>query len=103
MGAKLKRLGEFDRKAVKFEFDGNTIEALKGDTVLTAILLQGGFLHLNEFSAEPRAGFCMMGACNDCFVYTTEGDKLRACSTPVDEDMKLLPSMPVQTWLRRQR
>ena len=38
-------------------------------------------LRRNEFSHEPRAGFCLMGACQDCWVLTDSGERLRACST----------------------
>jgi len=47
-------------------------------------------LRNNEFSGEPRAGFCMMGACQDCWVQTTHGERLRGCSTLLEPGMDLL-------------
>jgi aerobic-type carbon monoxide dehydrogenase small subunit (CoxS/CutS family) len=35
----------------------------------------------SDFSAEPRAGFCLMGACQDCWVRLGDGRRVRACST----------------------
>ncbi|MFX5084577.1 2Fe-2S iron-sulfur cluster-binding protein, partial [Acinetobacter baumannii] len=57
------------------------VEALEGDTVMTAMLTNGERLRRTEFADTPRAGFCMMGACQDCWVRTEEGERLRACGT----------------------
>ncbi|WP_050479176.1 (2Fe-2S)-binding protein [Herbaspirillum rhizosphaerae] len=84
------RVAEQARTPVAFVLDGKPASALEGDTVLTAILLTSGRLRRNEFSGKPRAGFCMMGACQDCWVQTASGEKLRACSTFIREGMQLL-------------
>jgi hypothetical protein len=39
---------------------------------------------------EPRAGFCMMGACQDCWIATEQGERLRACSTFIAPGMALV-------------
>lgn len=78
------------REAVPFTLDGAPASALAGDTVLTAVLTQGDRLRHNEFSGLPRAGFCMMGACQDCWVATDEGERLRACSTFIAPGMALV-------------
>jgi predicted molibdopterin-dependent oxidoreductase YjgC len=88
--ALLHRVGEIDRAAVPFTIDGQAVTALAGDTVLTAVLTQRTQLRRNEFSGEPRAGFCMMGACQDCWIATESGARLRACSTFVVPGMALL-------------
>ena len=77
----LRRVAEKSRAPVHFTIDGQPATALQGDTVLTAILTQHAQLRRNEFSHEPRAGFCLMGACQDCWVQTDSGERLRACST----------------------
>jgi len=87
--ALLQRVAELNREVVHFTLDGQPARALAGDTLLTAILTQRTQLRHNEFSAEPRAGFCMMGACQDCWVLTRSGERLRACSTPVAPGMDL--------------
>ncbi|WP_198087511.1 (2Fe-2S)-binding protein [Variovorax sp. E3] len=78
------------RQAVPFTLDGAPASALAGDTVLTAVLTQSGQLRRNEFSGLPRAGFCMMGACQDCWIATDEGERLRACSTFIAPGMALV-------------
>ncbi|MGE8145427.1 (2Fe-2S)-binding protein [Pseudomonas frederiksbergensis] len=79
--ALLKRLAEGDRPALDFVLDGQPATALLGDTVLTAVLTCSEHLRGSDFSAEPRAGFCLMGACQDCWVRLGDGRRVRACST----------------------
>ncbi|MCB2052469.1 MAG: (2Fe-2S)-binding protein [Novosphingobium sp.] len=74
---------------------------MQGDTVLTAVLLVAGSLRGSEFGAERRAGFCLMGACQDCWVWQEEGPRFRACSTLVKVGMRLL-SEPPKSWPREQ-
>lgn len=85
-----KRLAETGRPVVGFTLDGQPRTALAGDTVLTAMLTVSGRLRASEFSGEPRAGFCLMGACQDCWVMTESGERLRACGTFIEEGMRLL-------------
>ncbi|MGN6581170.1 MAG: (2Fe-2S)-binding protein [Bordetella sp.] len=87
--AQLCRLKERDRPAVAFELDGRPASALAGDTVLTAVLTQSRQLRINEFSGQPRAGFCMMGACQDCWVRLADGRSLRACQTMIEPGMRI--------------
>ncbi|MDR6918107.1 aerobic-type carbon monoxide dehydrogenase small subunit (CoxS/CutS family) [Pseudomonas sp. 3296] len=84
--ALLKRLAEGDRPAVNFTLDGQPASALLGDTVLTAVLTCSDHLRGSDFSAEPRAGFCLMGACQDCWVRLGDGRRVRACSTLLETD-----------------
>lgn len=93
-GGRIVRLAETARAPVSFRFDGETLRALDGDTVLTAILLSARALRDAEFGPERRAGFCLMGACQDCWIWQEEGPRLRACSTPVAEGMRLLSHPP---------
>lgn len=85
----LKRLTETGRAPVSFLLDGKTVTALAGDTVLTAVLTHGAQLRRSEFSGQPRAGFCMMGACQDCWIGTESGERLRACGTFIKDGMRL--------------
>ena len=89
MTALLKRLAETGRTPVTFVLDGKVVTALDGDTVLTAVLTQGVQLRRSEFSSQPRAGFCMMGACQDCWISTEAGESLRACGTFIKDGMRL--------------
>lgn len=77
------------RATVCFELDGRACTALQGDTVLTAVLTQATQLRHSDASGAPRAGFCLMGACQDCWLQTVDGQRLRACSTLLESGMRL--------------
>jgi predicted molibdopterin-dependent oxidoreductase YjgC len=85
----LRRLVETDRPAVSFVLDGAPASALAGDTLLTAILAHDGHVRTSEFGDGFRAGFCLMGACQDCWVSLEEYGRVRACTTPVNEGMRV--------------
>ncbi|MCU1737491.1 MULTISPECIES: (2Fe-2S)-binding protein [unclassified Pseudomonas] len=82
--ALLTRLAEGDRPALDFTLDGEPASGLQGDTLLTALLTAGEFLRHSDFNGEPRAGFCLMGACQDCWVRLADGRRVRACSTMLE-------------------
>lgn len=73
--------------AVRILVDGAEVTAYIGESVLVAVLASRNALRQHEFSDEPRAGFCLMGACQDCWVWLTDGRRIRACTTTVAEDM----------------
>uniref|UniRef100_A0A7C1XBY4 (2Fe-2S)-binding protein n=1 Tax=Pseudomonas graminis TaxID=158627 RepID=A0A7C1XBY4_9PSED len=79
--ALLRRLAERDRAVLPFTLDGQPASGLQGDTLLTAVLTAENSLRGSDFSGEPRAGFCLMGACQDCWVKLGDGRRVRACST----------------------
>lgn len=89
MSAILQRIDGKPRASVSFELDGAACTALEGDTLLTAILTQGDRLGVAESSGSPRAGLCMMGACQDCWVQLADGQRLRACTTFVEAGMRV--------------
>jgi len=86
----LHRLVRKDSPALSFLLDGKPCEGRVGDTVLTAVLCHGERLRNSEFSGAPRAGFCQMGACQDCWVQLAGGERLRACTTPLVEGMHII-------------
>ena len=102
MTAQFKRHAETERQPIQFSVDGMTTSALEGDTVLTAILNHGKKLRNLEFSGEPRAGFCLMGACQDCWVWLVDGQRIRACTTFVSEEMKVITGTPEGPWQNQQ-
>ena len=85
-----RRLAESDRPRIRFVIDGRSCEALAGDTLLTALLTNGRRLRTSEFGDGPRAGFCLMGACQDCWVALDDGTRLRACTSFVAEGMRIV-------------
>ena len=88
------RVAERDRPRCDYFLDGLPQSALVGDTVLTAILAHGTRLRQSEFSGGPRAGFCLMGACQDCWVWLEDGTRFRACSTLIEPAMRVLTRSP---------
>jgi NADH dehydrogenase/NADH:ubiquinone oxidoreductase subunit G len=98
MTGRFVRLAETDRARLELRVDGRTITALEGDTLLTALLQAGRRLRASEFGDGERAGFCLMGACQDCWVWTEQGGRLRACSTFVTPGMSVVTEQPGATW-----
>ncbi|CAB3642957.1 hypothetical protein LMG24238_00451 [Paraburkholderia sediminicola] len=88
--AQFVRVAETQRESLSFFIDGHEVNALQGDTLLTAVLMQQRRVRESEFSGAPRAGFCLIGACQDCWMRTEEGLRLRACSTLVTQGMRVV-------------
>jgi D-hydroxyproline dehydrogenase subunit gamma len=84
------RLVPRDGAAILFTIDGAPAEARAGDLLLTAILLHRSSLRRHEFGDAHRAGFCLMAACQDCWVGLADGRRLRACTTPVEPGMAVV-------------
>jgi D-hydroxyproline dehydrogenase subunit gamma len=82
------RLVEADRPVVEFTLDGESVTAQRGDTVLTAVLALQRHLRHSDFGDGPRAGFCLMGACQDCWV-RADGVPVRACGTLVSDGVAI--------------
>lgn len=88
----LTRIAVFDTPPVSLTIDGETVTARRGESVLAAILLSSDHLRRHEVNGEPRAGFCLMGACQDCWVWFGPDRRGRACTTPVEEGMRISTS-----------
>ena len=69
--------------------DGVPVHARAGDTLLTALLTLGETVRASEFGDGPRAGFCWMGACQDCLL-RVDGAVARACGTLVAPGMQVV-------------
>jgi len=65
---------------LRLTIDGNEVEAVDGDSLLAVLLLNGKVIRYLEFGGAPRAGFCLMGACQDCWILLG-GERVRACTT----------------------
>lgn len=97
-GARFVRLAEKDRASLALSIDGQQVSVLQGDTLLVALLNHRRSLRASEFGDGERAGFCLMGACQDCWIWTESGQRLRACSTTAEEGMALRSRPPAQYW-----
>lgn len=84
------RLTRIDHAAIAFTLDGEACEGRAGDTIMTALLSRAERLRYTEFSGAPRAGFCQMGACQDCWVQLEGGERVRACATPLAAGMRIV-------------
>ncbi len=80
MTGQFVRLAERTSAEIRFTIDG---------TAVTAILLNRPSIGTTEFTPHDRAGFCLMGACQACWVYDAEGARRRGCSTLVEQGMAL--------------
>lgn len=98
MSGRFVRLAEQNRRPLTIHVDGQPVQALEGDTLMVAMLGSGAHLRMSEFGDGKRAGFCLMGACQDCWVWTEEGGRLRACSTVAREGMQVSTQQPEATW-----
>ena len=97
-GGRFVRLAEVDRPALHLRIDGEPATALEGDTLLVALLTHGRRVRTSEFGDGSRAGFCLMGACQDCWVWDEFGQRLRACSTAVVDGMRVRTTPPASLW-----
>ena len=88
------RLVPRDGAPIPFTIDGAPAEARAGDLLLTAILLHRSSLRRFEFGDAHRAGFCLMGACQDCWVWLADSTRVRACTTVVADGMSILTGAP---------
>jgi predicted molibdopterin-dependent oxidoreductase YjgC len=86
--AQLVRIGETDRRTVRCRVNGQLTPALAGDTLLTVLLTRASRIRSFEFGGGYRAGFCLMGACQDCWVEVNDL-RVRACSTLVADGMDI--------------
>lgn len=98
MSQRFVRLAEKGRARVRIVIDGQMVAALAGDTLMVALLSHTRHLRESEFGDGRRAGFCLMGACQDCWVWTASGERLRACTTVVEEGLHILTHQPEATW-----
>jgi D-hydroxyproline dehydrogenase subunit gamma len=86
----LHRLVRRDHPTIAFILDGLACQGRSGDSILTALLERQELVRVSEFNHAPRAGFCLMGACQDCWVALEDGTRLRACTTPLKPGMRIV-------------
>jgi hypothetical protein len=67
---------------------------MEGDTILVAILAQRGHLCEPARGEPGSAGFCLMGACQDCWVWLEDGRRIRACTTYAEPGLRIRTTWP---------
>jgi predicted molibdopterin-dependent oxidoreductase YjgC len=92
------RLAERVRSEIRLTIDGRQVRALEGDMLAVALLANTGHLRHSEFGQEVRSGFCLMGACQDCWVRDAQGNRIRACTTVARDGMAITTTREEATW-----
>lgn len=90
----IHRVVKRDAAPVTITVDGVAVEAFAGESVLVAVLAAGAKLRVHEVDGAPRAGFCLMGACQDCWVWLGDGTRARSCMTRVRDGMAISTALP---------
>ncbi|BAO89797.1 MULTISPECIES: (2Fe-2S)-binding protein [Caballeronia] len=90
MSGRFVRVAEQGRRTFEIVIDGQRALAAEGDTLMIALLTSQHDLRDSEFGDGRRAGFCVMGACQDCWVWTADGERVRACTTQALEGMSVV-------------
>ena len=77
-----------DQHPVPFTFDGKIYEGIEGDTIASALLANGvRTLREHEHSGNPRGIYCNIGHCFECRCTVDNISNVRACVTPIKENM----------------
>src|SRR5690625_6115387 len=77
-----------EEKQVSFQFDGQTYKGIESDTIASALLVNGiRTLRKHEESGNPRGIYCNIGHCFECRVIVNGIPNVRACLTPIENDM----------------
>jgi D-hydroxyproline dehydrogenase subunit gamma len=86
-GGRLVPVARRRSRRIGLLIEGERVDACDGESLLCAILRHRSDLRRLESNGEPRAGFCLMGACQDCWVWLGDGARVRACTTPAADGM----------------
>ncbi len=91
---RLVRVAPLRTSTVRISLDGNPIVAQDGESILAAVLRVERRIRRSEFGGGDRAGFCLMGACQDCWVWLGDGQRARACTTLVSDGIQIFADAP---------
>ena len=92
-------LGDLEKqKQVKIYFDGQPYVAYEGDTIASALLASGvRTLRRHEDKGTPRGVYCNIGHCFECRVRVNGKNTVRACLTPVENNMRIESGISLAT------
>jgi len=77
-----------EKKQITFQFDGQTYEGFEEDTIASALLANGiRTLREQEESGSARGIYCNIGNCYECRVTVNGESNVRACLTPIQDNM----------------
>ena len=92
--ARFVRVARWTSPTITISIDGEIVEVPKGQSILVSVLSHRATLRTQMVSSEPRAGFCLMGACQECWMWLDDGRRVRACTTTVDAGMAVCTTAP---------
>ena len=92
--ARFVRVARWTSPTITISIDGEIVEVPKGQSILVSVLSHRAALRTQMVSSEPRAGFCLMGACQECWMWLDDGRRVRACTTTVDAGMAVWTTAP---------
>ena len=92
--ARFVRVVRWTSPTITISIDGEIVEVPKGQSILVSVLSHRATLRTQMVSSEPRAGFCLMGACQECWMWLDDGRRVRACTTTVDAGMTVCTTAP---------
>jgi hypothetical protein len=92
--ARLVRVARLTGAPIRIFVDGAAVATQEGESVLTAVLAVSGHLRELDSNGELRAGFCLMGACQDCWVWFGDAPRGRACTALVREGLEVFTRPP---------
>ena len=80
-----------DKKKIPFYYNNKKIQGLEGDTIASALHVNGvtTLSHSLRFY-RPRGFFCGIGKCSSCFMNVDEIPNVRTCITPLKDNIRVL-------------
>jgi predicted molibdopterin-dependent oxidoreductase YjgC len=77
-------------RTVSISIDGREINALEGEPIAAALLVNGiRVFRTMPKTGEARGGYCMIGRCSDCLMQVDGELNVRVCVTLVREGMRI--------------
>ncbi|MUK87678.1 (2Fe-2S)-binding protein [Ornithinibacillus sp. L9] len=81
-------LGKLEKHPISITFNGNKYPAYKGESIAAALLANNvRILRHTEKQKQPRGIYCGIGHCYECRVTVNKTHHVRACITPVKDNM----------------
>lgn len=81
-------------RPVHFSYDGQTLQALEGETIAAALVAHGIRTLRHTRDGQRRGLYCGMGACHECLVTVDGLGSQRACMTKVQEGQVVSAALP---------